>query len=267
VQGKWTKILRDASFTGSHPLKTAEGGAASFSVRSRKVKNKRGPAPIHGDAYEAKWHDTCDGRNWKDWPKSSGSVATTLPLIDGQVGVVQLLLHLQRDALCHAESADGGDRPRRWRLITSQTGADRHTHEIHAKNYQSWGGVTLYVLYDIYTMTHAMAFQTLADPTRLQIVEILRNRERAVNDIVSCVDIDQSGVSRHLRILHDAGFVQMRPDGQKRLYSLCAEPFQELDAWISRYRKIWEERLDRLEDALFQGQKRSSSHKQRKKSK
>jgi DNA-binding transcriptional ArsR family regulator len=114
-------------------------------------------------------------------------------------------------------------------------------------------------------MTHAMAFQTLADPTRLQIVEILRDGEQAVNDIVSGVDIDQSGVSRHLRILHDAGFVQMRPDGQKHLYSLCAEPFQELDDWISRYRKIWEKRLDRFGEALMQSQKRTSAHKQREK--
>lgn len=112
-----------------------------------------------------------------------------------------------------------------------------------------------------------MAFQVLADPIRLQIVEILRDRERAVNDIVSCVDIDQSGVSRHLRILHDAGFVQVRPDGQKRLYSLGAEPFQELDAWISRYRKLWEKRLDRFGQALTQSQERGSSHKQRMKSK
>ena len=89
-------------------------------------------------------------------------------------------------------------------------------------------------------------FQTLADPTRFQILEALRNGEQAVNDIVDRVDIHQSGVSRHLRILHDAGFVQMRPDGPKRLYSLRPEPFRDLEVWISRYRALWESRLDRF---------------------
>jgi DNA-binding transcriptional ArsR family regulator len=109
-------------------------------------------------------------------------------------------------------------------------------------------------------MLHTTAFQTLADPTRLQILEILRGGEQAVNDIVSSVEIDQSGVSRHLRILNDAGFVQMRPEGQKRLYSLRAEPFQELDEWISRYRKMWEKRLDRFGEALLQSQARSATN-------
>ena len=99
------------------------------------------------------------------------------------------------------------------------------------------------------------ALQALADPIRFSIVEILRDGELTVNDIVSNVEIDQSGVSRHLRILHEAGFVQMRPDGQKRLYSLRPEPFQDLDAWISRYRRIWEKRLDRFGEALHANQR------------
>ena len=94
------------------------------------------------------------------------------------------------------------------------------------------------------------AFEVLADPMRRRIVETLRSGERAVNDIVDRVDIQQSGVSRHLRILSEAGFVQMRPDGTKRLYSLRPERFRELDDWISRYRKLWEARLDRLGAAL-----------------
>lgn len=99
------------------------------------------------------------------------------------------------------------------------------------------------------------AFEVLADPIRRQIVETLRTGERAVNDIVARVDIEQSGVSRHLRILSEAGFVQMRPEGTKRLYSLRAERFRELDAWISRYRALWEARLDRLGAALEQRKK------------
>jgi DNA-binding transcriptional ArsR family regulator len=97
---------------------------------------------------------------------------------------------------------------------------------------------------------HIDAFEVLADPMRRRIVETLRTGERAVNDIVERVDIHQSGVSRHLRILSEAGFVQMRPDGTKRLYSLKPDRFRELDDWISRYRVLWEARLDRLGAAL-----------------
>jgi DNA-binding transcriptional ArsR family regulator len=103
---------------------------------------------------------------------------------------------------------------------------------------------------------HTDAFEILADPTRRRIVEALRTGERQVNDIVAAVDIHQSGVSRHLRILHEAGFVQVRPDGPKRLYSLRAAPFREIDAWISRYRSLWEARLDRFGEALERKQKK-----------
>ena len=99
-------------------------------------------------------------------------------------------------------------------------------------------------------MAHLNAFQVVADPTRRRIVEILRNGERQVNDMVGRLDIHQSGVSRHLRILRDAGFVEMRPDGQRRLYSLRPEPFRELEAWIDSYSSLWEGRLDRLGKAV-----------------
>jgi len=89
-------------------------------------------------------------------------------------------------------------------------------------------------------------FETLADPMRRTIVEALLGGEQAVGDIVDRVDIHQSGVSRHLRILHEAGFVRVRPVGPRRLYSLRPEPFRELDEWVSRYRSLWEARLDRF---------------------
>jgi DNA-binding transcriptional ArsR family regulator len=104
---------------------------------------------------------------------------------------------------------------------------------------------------------HLDVFQTLADPTRRHIVEVLRGGERAVNDIVDRVEIDQSGVSRHLRILHESGFVDVRPDGPRRVYSLRAEPFRELDAWVTGYRSLWEARLDRFGEALRKRQKRA----------
>jgi DNA-binding transcriptional ArsR family regulator len=102
---------------------------------------------------------------------------------------------------------------------------------------------------------HVSTVQTLADPSRFHIVEILRGGELSVNDIVRHIDIDQSGVSRHLRILEQAGFVRMRPDGQKRLYSLCPQPFRDLDAWISQYRQLWEGRLDKFGEALARKRK------------
>jgi DNA-binding transcriptional ArsR family regulator len=93
--------------------------------------------------------------------------------------------------------------------------------------------------------------QTLADPTRLLIVEALLARgEQPVNDLVASASIHQSGVSRHLRILTEAGFVTMRPEGAQRLYSLRPERFQELDDWVGRFRRLWEARLDRLGAAL-----------------
>ena len=97
---------------------------------------------------------------------------------------------------------------------------------------------------------HLDAFESLADPTRRRIVAALREGERPVGDIVRKAGVHQSGVSRHLRILHQAGFVSVRPDGQRRLYALRPEPFRELDAWLADYRQLWEARLDRFGAAL-----------------
>ncbi len=97
---------------------------------------------------------------------------------------------------------------------------------------------------------HLDTFQTLADPTRRRIVEALRGGEQQVGDIVHHAGIHQSGVSRHLRILHESGFVSMRPDGQRRFYALRPEPFQELEEWLATYRRLWEARLDRFGAAL-----------------
>ena len=106
-------------------------------------------------------------------------------------------------------------------------------------------------------------FQALADPTRRRIVEALRHGERQVNDLVEQAEIHQSGVSRHLRILLEAGFVSMRPEGQRRLYSLRPEPFREFDNWLAQYRSLWEARFDRLGDALEEKRRsRKTSNKE-----
>jgi DNA-binding transcriptional ArsR family regulator len=98
--------------------------------------------------------------------------------------------------------------------------------------------------------TQLQLFRALADPTRFRIVEAMKSGECAVGDIVERLDIQQSGVSRHLRILAEAGIVQMRPDGQKRLYSLRREAFGQLETWMAEYRRHWEARLDRFGAAL-----------------
>ena len=111
----------------------------------------------------------------------------------------------------------------------------------------------------IYMIDHSSLFQALADPARLRIVEAMRSGECSVGDIVERMDIHQSGVSRHLRILAEAGIVRMRPEGQKRLYSLRQEAFDQLETWVEGYRRHWEARLDRFGAALEQAQAKSES--------
>jgi DNA-binding transcriptional ArsR family regulator len=105
-------------------------------------------------------------------------------------------------------------------------------------------------------MVHSQTFEILADPSRRGIVEALARGERQVGEIVARAGIHQSGVSRHLRILHEAGFVSVRPEGQRRFYALKAERFRELDLWLSKYRDLWEARLDRFGAALDEQRKR-----------
>jgi len=102
-------------------------------------------------------------------------------------------------------------------------------------------------------------FQALADPTRRRIVETLRHGELQVGEVVEKAGIHQSGVSRHLRILYESGFVSIRPDGQRRLYALKPEPFEELEIWLGQYQKLWEARLDRFGAALAKKQRSKKS--------
>ncbi len=142
-------------------------------------------------------------------------------------------------------------------------GPDRYV-EPHAEGFlpRAEAGVpegrdlTTYALRCIYTSVHLDIFQVLADPTRRRIVEALLDGEQQVGDVVDKAGVHQSGVSRHLRILSESGFVSMRPDGQRRLYALRPEPFREMDEWLGPYRRIWEARLDRFGTALVKRQKK-----------
>jgi len=93
-------------------------------------------------------------------------------------------------------------------------------------------------------------FEVLADPNRRRILELLRDQERPVGDLVTELRISQPGVSKHLRVLRTAGLVSVRPDAQRRMYRVRFEPLIELDRWLDPYRRVWTERLDALERRL-----------------
>jgi DNA-binding transcriptional ArsR family regulator len=95
-----------------------------------------------------------------------------------------------------------------------------------------------------------MVFEALAEPNRRRILDFLAQRERPVNDLVSLLQVSQPAVSKHLRVLRDAGLVEVRADAQRRLYRVRPEPLRELDDWLAPYRAMWASRLDALESHL-----------------
>jgi DNA-binding transcriptional ArsR family regulator len=92
--------------------------------------------------------------------------------------------------------------------------------------------------------------EVIAEPTRRRILDAVREGERSVSELVQHVGMHQPGVSRHLKVLRDAGLVEVRPDAQRRMYRLRVEPLMELDAWLEPYRAEWAGRLDSLERHL-----------------
>jgi DNA-binding transcriptional ArsR family regulator len=92
--------------------------------------------------------------------------------------------------------------------------------------------------------------QALAEPNRFQIVELLRDGPRSVGDMVHRLGLRQPQVSKHLRVLSDAGLVDVRVDAQRRIYALRPAPLKELEAWIERYRRVWEANFQRLDGVL-----------------
>ncbi len=93
-------------------------------------------------------------------------------------------------------------------------------------------------------------FSALAEPNRLQIVQLLRRKPLAVGQIVDRLGLRQPQVSKHLRVLSDAGLVEVRPVAQQRIYALRSEPLRELDRWLQQYRQLWEERFEQLDDVI-----------------
>jgi DNA-binding transcriptional ArsR family regulator len=93
-------------------------------------------------------------------------------------------------------------------------------------------------------------FEVLAEPNRRRILDLLRSEERPVNELVAALGMSQPAVSKHLRVLRDAGLVDVRADGQRRVYRVRFEPLQEIDEWLTPYRAAWRDRLDALEQHL-----------------
>jgi DNA-binding transcriptional ArsR family regulator len=93
-------------------------------------------------------------------------------------------------------------------------------------------------------------FELLAEPNRRRILDLLRDGERPVGELVERLAISQPAVSKHLRVLRESGLVDVRVDAQRRVYRLRPEGLREVDTWIEPYRRLWTDRLDRLERHL-----------------
>jgi len=94
-------------------------------------------------------------------------------------------------------------------------------------------------------------FEAIAEPHRRHILGLLSRGELPAGEVVDAMGMSQPGVSKHLKLLREAGLVRMRADGQRRLYSLDPARLAELDAWLEPYRRLWRDRLDALEAHLM----------------
>jgi DNA-binding transcriptional ArsR family regulator len=97
----------------------------------------------------------------------------------------------------------------------------------------------------------------LSDPNRRAVLGLLRERPRAVGELVGALRLSQPATSKHLRVLREAGLVRVLPDGQRRIYALDPAPLAELDAWLAPYRALWNDRLDALGRHLDEMEERS----------
>jgi len=100
------------------------------------------------------------------------------------------------------------------------------------------------------------ALTALAEPTRRRIVDALRRSESSVSDLVAALAMSQPAISKHLRVLREAGVVSSRPAAQQRIYRLEPGPFQDLDEWLAPYRRLWTHHLDKLGHHLDQKESR-----------
>jgi DNA-binding transcriptional ArsR family regulator len=95
----------------------------------------------------------------------------------------------------------------------------------------------------------------LADESRRTLLEVLRDHPATAGELASVLPIARPGVSRHLRVLREAGLVEVRQQAQRRVYSLRLDPLAEVDMWLGRYRALWEQRLDALQTEVARGKR------------
>jgi DNA-binding transcriptional ArsR family regulator len=103
-----------------------------------------------------------------------------------------------------------------------------------------------------YTGTMNTLWTALMEPNRLHIVELLRDGPLTVGQITQRLGLQQPQVSKHLKVLSEAAIVEVQPQANRRIYQLRREPFQELETWLQSFRRLWEERFDRLDDYLLE---------------
>lgn len=103
------------------------------------------------------------------------------------------------------------------------------------------------------------ALQALSDGSRRKLLEVLAEGEATAGELAAQLPIARPGVSRHLRVLREAGLVAVRPEAQRRLYSLQVEPLAEVDRWLERYRQFWEPRLQALDTEVRRGKRERRS--------
>jgi len=130
---------------------------------------------------------------------------------------------------------------------------------------------SVYTLTSIYSVEYIKGmesvFEIIAEPNRRAILSLLVSSEQSVGEIERQLRMPQPMVSKHLRVLRDAGFVESTVDAQRRLYRLKPEPFEELDAWLARFRRFWSAHLDALERHLDRMDQRPSGSSARTKRK
>ena len=103
------------------------------------------------------------------------------------------------------------------------------------------------------------AFDVLRDPVRRRILELLSEEDHAAGEVASVIGrefaITQAAVSQHLKVLRESGFATVRIDGARRIYSVDPDPLQDVDAWLERFRRFWEPKLDALETEIARGRR------------
>ncbi len=140
--------------------------------------------------------------------------------------------------------------------MTAPPGARRRSHGCVPSKGDNSSLCTLTVTYPVwYIRLMEAALRALADESRRTMLETLAGGPATAGELAALLPIARPGVSRHLRVLREAGLVEVRQEAQRRIYSLRLEPLAEVDKWLGRYRDLWEQRLDALHTEVARGKR------------